>query len=78
MLTLLNVDIISVYAFDQYIFVVILGVEAGQRSYVVLNVDPNLSINVLINKVLIKKRVYRDIFTAYGDNKNHVTGHSFL
>ena len=31
---------------------------SGQCSYVVLNVDPNLSLNVLINKVLIKtKRV---------------------
>ena len=30
--------------------------EAGQCSYVVLNFDPNLSLNVLINKVLIKIR----------------------
>ena len=37
-------------------FFVILGVEAGQCSYVVLNVDPNLSLNVLINKVLIKRK----------------------
>ena len=39
-------------------FFVILGVEAGQCSYVVLNFDPNLNLNVLMNKVLIKKRVY--------------------
>ena len=47
----------------------ILGVEAGQCSYVVLNFDPNLSLNVLINNVLInkvlikKKRVYSDYDT---------------
>ena len=35
----------------------ILGIDAGQCSYVVLNFDPNLRLNVLINKVLIKKRV---------------------
>ena len=37
-------------------FFVILGVEAGQCSYVVLNYYPNLRLNVLINKVLIKKK----------------------
>ena len=47
-------------------FFVILRVEAGQCSYVVLNFDRNLSLNVLINKVLIKTRVYaRTSLTAF-------------
>ena len=34
----------------------ILGVEAGECFYVVLNFDPNFSLNVLINKDLIKEK----------------------
>ena len=47
--------------------------EAGQCSYVVLNFDRNHSLDVLINKVLIKqKSVYLYCSFVYTLSKNHL------